>query len=272
MYTHSHSVVAQDMGFLTTTDAVSYDVSYDVAHLEKMMARGLKYLNIACNQMQEVEASVEQFLSEYYGQVGSYFEQLEALRHEIQHYDRQITQSSRKRAKLLHSDTTQMNAVMADLQENMPEVPLDMRKDDIELEIKEIYRKLVKIYHPDVAVANGYSHQILQLINQAYGKKNLWAMREMEHSLLEHAYATEDDAEKKFLRLRERFDAIAGSITRVVERKRRLERSAAFKLKQRIAQERYLVEVIIHRAKQQIEEAKQLLFKKRIEYKALAFV
>lgn len=242
-----------------------YDRSQEIAHLQAMVAQGLKVLNTAYGQMEKVEQELQGFLQHYYAEVGPFFEQLEQLNGEIATYDRQIRQASRKRARVLGSAKTPEPGA---LQEAFPPVPADMSKDEIDAEIKAVYRKLAKLYHPDVAEDMPYSRKVIQLLNQAYSKKNLWAMRELEHSLVEHA-GRQDAPEQKLSRLRERFDAIAESVVRVAERRKRLERSEAWQLKQRMEGDRYLVEVVIHRAKRQIDEAHRCLTRKKIEYKAV---
>lgn len=242
-----------------------YDRSHEISHLQAMVAQGLEILNTAYAQMEKVERELKGFLRDYYAEVGPFFEQLEQLNGEIADYDRQIRQASRKRARVLGSGKMQESSA---LKEVFPAVPADMSKDEIDAEIKAVYRKLAKLYHPDVAESKPYSRKVIQLLNQAYSKKNLWAMRELEHSLVEHA-GRQDAPEQKLSRLRERFDAIGESVVRVAERRKRLERSEAWRLKQRMEGDRYLVEVVIHRAKQQIDEARRCLTRKKIEFKAV---
>lgn len=247
------------------------DFSYEVSHLESMVSKGLKNLQHTCAQMQQVEQELRCFLDEYYAQVGHFFAQLETLKREIAEQDRKIHQARHKRSRALAQLRGESAEVVAILREELPAVPLDMRHDDWDAEMKAIYHRLVKLYHPDVAATGACSTRVLQLINQAYEKRNLWAMREMEHSLVEHALARYDTPATKLARLRERYEAIAHSITAAVERRNRLQRSEAWQLKQRMERDRYLLEVIIHRVKKQIEEARRILTLKHIEYKAAIF-
>lgn len=246
------------------------DVSYEVNHLQQMVEKGLRRLNAACTQMRTVEQELRSFLDEYYGQVGVFFEQLEQVRQEITEYDRRIRQAATKRYVPADGLRGQTGQVLEMLRHNLPAVLADLQQDEWEAEMKDIYRRLVKLYHPDIAGKNAvYGTQVLQLINHAYEKKNLWAMRVMEHSLVEHALARQDTPQSRLERLRERFDAIVRAIARVTDRKTRLQRSDAWQLKQRMEQDRYLVEVIIHRMRQQIDDARRTLTQKRIEYKAI---
>lgn len=258
----------RDIHFLSSAAfSIENDVSYEVSHLETMVAKSLRHLQVTCAQMEAVEKELRSFLDEYYGQVGHYFEQLEMLKREIAEYDRKIYQAAHKRSRTLAQLRGNAEKI-ADMPQELPSVPLDLRHNEWEAEMKDIYRRLVKLYHPDVAGGMAYSTRVLQLINQAYEKRNLWAMREVEHSLVEHAMAKQDTPQNKLCRLRERYDAIAQSTTRAMERKNRLMQSEAWALKQRLAKDRYVVEVIIHRVKQYIAHATRLLAQKRVEYQA----
>lgn len=234
----------------------------EISHMENMVTRALKYLHIACNQMHRVEKDLRHFLDGYYVQVGGFFEQLETLRYEIRRYDRYANRSSGQRKHTAAAHKAAQQAYYRDMSR-------ELRGEDIEAEMKRIYRTLVKLYHPDVAQNNSYSHSIIQLINQTYARKNLWAMREMEHSLLEHAHAADDTPERKLFRLRARFEAISESVRRVVQRRRKLERSPAWQLKLRVEQEHYLVGVILRQVKRQIEEARSALLQRKAAYRQL---
>lgn len=247
------------------------DVSYEVTHLEYMVSKSLTYLQNICSQMDRVEQELRGFLDDYYAQVGDFFEELEVLKRQIAEYDRKIYQASPKRRRAI-AQLHGVDAHAADLlRQELPAVPSDLRQDEWEGEMKAIYHRLVKLYHPDVSHDVSCSTRVLQLINKAYDKRNLWAMREVEHSLVEHALAKCDTPESKLARLRERLDEIARSAMQAAERRTRLQLSEAWQLKQRTEQDSYLIEVVIHRVKQQIEAAKRLLAQKRIEYQAANF-
>lgn len=261
-YTHTPFLIS-------SSPFLENDLSYEVSHVETMVEKALRQLQSICTQMETVEKGLRSFLDSYYAQVGSFFEQLEVLKQEIADYDHKIYQAAHKRSRKMAHLRGNADRVVELPRDTLPAVPADLRQDECEAEMKDIYRRLVKLYHPDVANGMAYSTRVLQLINQAYEKRNLWAMREVEHSLVEHALARRDTPESKLSRLRERYDAIAQSAARAAERKNRLERSEAWQLKHRLEQDRYLVEVIIHRARQQIAEAQRVLAHKRIEYQAV---
>lgn len=247
----------------------AYDTRFQIQHLEKMVEENLKQLGEACGEVETLEKDLQSFIDEYYGQVGVFFEQLETLRRETAFYEAEMRSARRKPVNTAHQSQV-MSETEQLLKDEFPSFPRDLSRAEIDAEIKDIYRRLMKLYHPDVASEkNRYNETLVQLINRAYARGNLWALREMEHSLVEHAFAGGDTPEHKLQRLRERFEAVSGSISRVRERRQALKTSAAYHLKQRLEREKYLVEVIIHRAKQQIEEARKLLFHKKLEHKAL---
>lgn len=242
------------------------DLSYEVSHLEQMVTNGLKNLHSACQQMKQVEQDLQAFLSEYYAQLGCFYKQLDMLRSEIAEYDRRIAKAKKAGRRPVASRS---DALLQVLREELPALPERLSFNDWEAEIKGIYHRLVALYRPAEQAESRYSAKVLQLINQAYAKQDLWAMREIEHSLVEHKLARQDTPESKVSRLRERFEAIAESVARAASRKTWLESSEAWRLKQRMEEDNYLVEVLIHRAKQQIEEARKLLGRKKIEYNAI---
>lgn len=247
---------------------IENDMSYQVGHLERMVEDGLRNLNIACARMEQVERDLRAFLDEYYAQVGGFFEQLEQLHQEIAAYDRKIAavRKNRRPMPLSHRE----DILLQVLRDELPALPANLLPGLCEDEMKAIYHRLVKLYHPDVQPGNRYSTPVLQLINEAYAKRSLWAMRAIEHSLVEHAMARQDTPERKVTRLRERFDAICESAARAAYRRKWLESTEAWQLKKRTEQDRYLIEVIIHRTKQQIESAKRTLAHKKIEHRVMA--
>ncbi|MCH2546431.1 MAG: J domain-containing protein [Alphaproteobacteria bacterium] len=243
------------------------DVSIQVAHVEQMVEKSLKNLQSTYVQMQQVETELQAFLKSYLSQVSVFFEQLEQLRQEIADVDKKIYQATSKRKRRLErirGEDVQMRHL---LREKLPTLPIDLQHNAWHDEMKTIYHRLIKLYHPDTRQER-YSTQVMQLINQAYEKNSIWAMREIEHSLVEHAMASKDTPESKLARLRERLDEISQSTAMATERRARLLCSEAWRIKQRMEQDKYFVEIIIHRVKMQIAQAQQILVKKRIEYKA----
>ena len=242
-----------------------YDSAFDVDHLENMVERGLKYLQMACAQMEQVDRDLQEFLSEYHEQVGHFFDQLEGLYGQIKGCE-QLLLESRKRPS--DGETGKdLDVAVLQLREGLPILPIDWCREKIDAEIEDIYSQLMRLCRND---RSGKGEAIRPLIVQAYNRKNLWAMCEMEHRLVEHANSDERNMSIKARRLRERFESLAQSVTKVVERKTRLEDSVAWRLKNKMAQDSYFAEVIIHRVKQKIEDAQQLLVRRQIECRGLA--
>jgi hypothetical protein len=255
--------------FLASASAqVENELSYEVNHVQTMVTKGLAHLQSACQQMKQVERELRRFLDDYYAQVGSFFEQLELLKREITDYDRKIYQVASKRCRKLAQlrNETPLTVLAC---EEIPAMLLDLGHNDWEVEMKKIYRNLVKLYHPDIRRGESCSTRVLQLINKAYEKRDLWAMREVEHRLVEYALAKVDSPESTLQRLRNRYEAIAESARQATERKQRVLCSEAWQLKMQYEQNRYVIEIIIHRVKQQIAHAKHILAQKRIEYQAV---
>lgn len=248
------------------------DPSYEIPHLESMVEQALDNLQMACTALQTREKELQGFLSDYHAQVGAFTDELERLQRDIADYDRKINVALRKKRGKRSASGGREEALLQLLMDDLPQLPKTLHAYEWQEEMENIYAQLVQLYRNDAeSPSKGrYAAQVKQMIDAVYKRHNLWAMRAIEHRLVEHAVARYDTPQSKVARLRERFDAITASVAQATYRKTWLENSHAWRMKERMEHDRYLLEIVIHRAKQHITEAKRILTRKKIEWQALA--
>lgn len=248
------------------------DPSYEIPHLESMIEQALDNLQMACTSLQTREKELQLFLSDYHAQVGTFTDELERLQREIADYDRKISLALRKSRGKRSASGGREEALLQLLMDDLPQLPKKLNAYEWQDEMEAIYAQLVQLYRNDGESASKgrYAAQVQQMIDAVYKRHNLWAMRAIEHRLVEHAVARYDTPQSKVARLRERFDAITASVAQATYRKTWLENSHAWRMKERMEHDRYLLEIVIHRAKQQITEAKRILTRKKIEWNAVS--
>lgn len=239
------------------------DASYEIGHLEMMVENGLRTLGDACAAMRRAESDLQQFLSDYTAQVGHLLAELDGLHRQIAEYDRKLDAVPTRR-----SDTARREEAMLEvLREELPKLPRQLDRSIWEQEMQGIYHQLVTLYRPQNLQRERYSERVTRLLQQAYAQSNLWGMRVLEHSLVEHAEAKRDTPPRKLARLRERFDTIIATIQRMQDYTQSLQASPAMQLKQQAEGDAYWMDVLIHRAKMQIDVAQRVLTRKKIEYR-----
>lgn len=177
------------------------------------------YLQQACAHLQRQEEELRQFLKLYYAQVGALFEQLTSLRLEAHGVEGKKAES----------------------------VPLYtqhglIRKRDEQKEIRQLYHRLVKRYHPDITQDDS-NKQVLQWVNAAYAERNRWALMELEQGLCTGQGAAN----------------ITDALKRVQLRLSNLQQSDAWQLKMRIEEDNTLLSRIITYVKQEIARLKAKL-------------
>lgn len=177
------------------------------------------YLQQACAHLQRKEEELRQFLKLYYAQVGALFEQLTSLRREAYGCEGREAESAMlyEQHGLLH-------------------------KKDEQKEIRRLYHRLVKRYHPDI-IQDDSSKQVLQWVNAAYAERNRWALLELEQGLCAEKGAAN----------------IANALKRVELRLTHLQKSDAWQLKMRIEEDSTLLSRIITYVKQEIAILKEKL-------------
>lgn len=111
----------------------------------------LAELELLSKELKSMEDSLSSFLREYFHRVGSIFEKIEEISDEDENQDIKLTNSGNKTQ---HSDF------------------------DIERETKSLYRKLIKVMHPDVNP--GIPNDTVSRLNDAYTKRNLGDLRRIE--------------------------------------------------------------------------------------------
>jgi len=240
------------------TSRFSRQESSEISFRIDMIARGLKYLDLASQSLRKLENELQLFLDEYYARVGHWFQQLEDLHvHPVPQENSAVAAATPLRQ--VYNEVS--------LEEDELASPLK----DIDRELKQLYRKLVKRYHPD-AVAPKPSElkesNVIQCINLAYADRSLSDLWQVEYETLLQTMEVHP-IEDLMQILQERYERLVASIQRVVHYRKALMNSPAYALMKRHQQMKYmgedLMESVIEEVKEQVRNARSTLVLKKLK-------
>ena len=205
---------------------------HSLSHLLERLARDTQ-------QVRQLESEMEAFLSEYYERVGGYFEQLERLNYSI--------------------------AALDEEREAQAQSPAALSPTPLAREIKQLYRSLVKEFHPDRLQAAGSKprSEVIQRINSAYAAQDLaelWRIRLLAEQ--------PGSAAERVVRYREYYRAMHQLVEQIAARRESMTSSAAYALMQRAQEARLegqdLISHIIRKVRQQIGRKRSELAQLRL--------
>ncbi|MBY0355350.1 MAG: J domain-containing protein [Rickettsiales bacterium] len=206
------------------------------------LATSLQQLEDSTLRYKDMQASLREFLADYYVKVGPLLYTLDSLR----------AQQQRTR----RPDSTHEANLLSD------ECRLNKGGSALSSEMKRLYRELAKTYHPDGHI--GPSEEMMRVINHAYAQKNLASLWKLSLGLREQT--TED--------LQRRLENIRQSLQSIQESVHALEQSAEYQLMQRVFYARLsgrdLIRRIVEDLAQDIarEEQRLQLVHQRAQYSA----
>ena len=217
--------------------------------MRQRITRMLGQLDVACDELQQLEAEMERFITEYYDQVGGYYEQLEAINHKLACWDAGVA-----------------------LAEDDPGY-LQRGPFDIESELKKLYRSMVKEFHPDLHRKGGsvdaLREEVMKTLNAAYNQRNFATLWRMKCKLGEMPQLREQETPLAYLqRLRDYYEQISAAYEAMERRRETLEDSPAYALMQRAFEAKLhgqdLIENIVEKMKLQIDAKRRTLVSRKI--------
>lgn len=227
--------------------------------LENRSNTTLHALDAACEDLRALEGELERFLSNYYGRVGGYFEQLQKIEQELEAFRATYMWSP---AQAVLENAKQFNEVTSK--------ELSKQLDD---EMKQLYRSMAKEYHPDAprgeqAVAQ-MKEDVIKTINNAYARRNIGELWKIKWEMERAAAQTKTQAHEKMVQLERHCEKMQQSLHEVQRRRKKLEQSPAYALMQRAFQLRLcgqdFIEIVTSNVMSQIEARRRELVNTKIK-------
>lgn len=228
-------------------------VRQQIVELHSQSKQTLSSLDMACDTLRGLEQRLDEFMSDYYAQIGPYMDELVTCEQELSVY------RNKKSEKLDYFRQTK--AIIRKTEQEIQNLSHNKRIDG---EIKQLYRDMVKECHPDTAAGEAaieaMKQEAMQVINDAYERKSLADM-------WKHYVQLEIDSKQglrgkaKLQMLQERMQRMSRALQEVESRHMVLEQSAACALMNRAFEMRLvgksLHQEIINQTLAQIDSTRQ---------------
>ena len=218
-------------------------------HLRAHLSERLKRLSDVSIALVNTEKEIENFLDRYYTETAPYFKELEKLQKALADTHRAFDLENAKSDGMNALQAKQAFDRMLERHRNKPTPK--QHQEAIAQDMKSLYRKLVKDYHPDrqqsadapskkpvraqqeAPVEDVDNEALMRMINQAYAKKNLgqmWqAAFDAEDVKIRNAHGSAERRRQIF----ERLEKVEEAITQLKKQRYRLEHASSAVLMQR---------------------------------------
>ncbi len=228
--------------------------------LEYRTSRAASRLDTACDQLRCLEAELETFLEDYYVRVGPYVEELHALEETLAQF------------KSSGSEEVQPSFMEQLFTDTHHHVMRRKNVQELEQELKSLYRSMAKTYHPDRAtgsqVVERLKQDVIRTINDAYARRNLGELYKLKFDMEIRRKGHAMNAEDKITLYEQRYEAITRALEDVDCRRERIMVTPAYALMQRALEMRLagkdLVTLIIRELKQQIHSKQRRIVTTKI--------
>lgn len=139
----------------------------------------------AALQLQNIQSEIEHFSAQYHSAVEDLCLKLAELEAKIKTYEQKIAS--------ITGEIANKNAFVGNVQIGLRQVAaVANAKIDIQTEVKNLYRSLIKIVHPDVSEEKLRAAEYTMMVNKAYNERNYQQLIELDQ-LIRSGNATEQE-------------------------------------------------------------------------------
>ncbi len=246
-------------------------------------------------QVQNTKIALHVFLGEYNSRVGSLYVKLDELNLRIKEYQlridlakgRKISQDSLKNIEEEVSETfTKERRHINELEDEASEFSEEYREyleheekgptldTEAQEELKKLYRKLARKFHPDLAKDDKQRtefNKIMSTINEAYKNGDLETLEKYMRQAEREEKIAKETPEEKLARLKEDYEIMLGIIAKLRAELADSEASETYKLKEKVNQAeregRDLLQELATSIQKEIDENQVLLDELVSQYK-----
>jgi len=211
-------------------------------------------------QIQNIKNTLKVFLGEYNSRVSSLYVKLDEINLRIKEYQlridlakgRKISQDSLKNIEEEVSETfTKERRHINELEDEASEFSEEYREylerekegptldTEAQEELKRLYRKLARKFHPDLAKNDKQRtefHKIMSAINEAYKNGDLETLEKYMRQAEREEKIAKETTEEKLARLKQDYEIILGIIAKLSVELAASETSETYKLREKVNQ------------------------------------
>lgn len=274
------------------------DIGKEILSWEERLAEKEEEASDLSFQIQDLNIALNIFLGEYNSRVGQLYVNLDKLKLRIKEYQYRITlvqdkkiskgeldyienetekafaQERQKLDDLENEATESTEDYKSHLKEEKEGKPLD---DDVQEELKALYRKLAFKFHPDKAKDEKQRKKyqdIMAEINEAYKNSDLETIKKYMRQAEREEKIAKETSKEKLARLKEEYKIIENIITKLQKELVTLKESETFKLNENVEnakkEDRDLLQELADNIKSEIKESQEFLDKLIFQYKKIS--
>lgn len=271
------------MGELNPSDISNFfsqdgygEINQQIAWLEGAIAEELGNLRILSSELKYLEKELNNFLTDYYAQVGHLFEELRQIDLIIKSIEKNkrtefrlspqvvVANDHQKQGGFGENDEEQEDDLFGEeAAEEIYSAP-DIEHKAVEDELRRIYRKLAKICHPDMFPNDPYAKEIFAIIGSSYKNRDLATLIKIEQTFIDKKKNMAENSIEKLERLEKQYDSLLKESDSTKLRKHHLINSSGYKLRQKVLWHKMCGEDLIattkNRVSSQIAEKREYLY------------
>lgn len=251
------------------------EINQQIAWLEGAIAEELGNLRVLSSELKYLEKELNNFLTDYYAQVGHLFEELRQIdltikliekskKTEFRLSSQLVVANDHQRQEVIEEDDEeQEDDLFGEAVEEIYSAP-DTKHGAIEAELRRIYRKLAKICHPDMFPNDPYAKEIFAIIGSSYKNRDLATLIKIEQTFIDKKKNMAENFIEKLERLEKQYDSLLKENDNTKLRKHHLINSSGYKLRQKVLWHKMCGEDLIattkNRVSSQIAEKREYLY------------
>lgn len=241
----------------TKSPRMSKAARQEMVILQNQAERTLSALDQSCESLRQLEEELNQFISDYYGKVGHYFEELARIEDELQ-------------AEELLARQVQAAQVTQAAARSFDAITHKTHSRTIERDMKSMYHDMAKRAHPDAA-GDSADVEAMSRLNDAYARRNLGEMWKIKQELDDDKQSGR--AKDRLEQMKAQHEQLQMALEEVEQMRRQLEESPASELMQRAFQMRLcgqdFIQQVTDHVQSQIADKKRKLVTTKIKHRYL---
>ena len=273
------------------------EVAKEIPAWELRVAEKDEELSELSLHIQNMKIELHLFLGEYNSRVGSLYVEFDKLRLRIHEYQLRIDRVQNRKVSQdsLKNIETEVHETFTEEREDVDELEreasnsYDAYRDsqtgeeegivldgEIQEELKKLYRKLARKFHPDFAkdgVQRDSLNKIMAIINEAYKNADLETLRKYMKQAEREAKIAKETPGEKLSRLKEDYTTLLSVIAKLRAELEDLEASETYKLSEKVKQAkkqgRDLLQELAASIQEDVDENQTLLDKLVSQYKTI---
>ena len=235
---------------------IATEMQKEVTRLDALIGNTLANLHATNQDIVLLQEEIDDFLEEYLQEVGPFLDELDATNYVIRSLEGKVSAQN--------PEISQRSTLLKPVVVTNSTVPGNLV---IHEEAKKLYRKLVKLCHPDADTTAQEREKFFSLLTQAYKQNDLKTLIQIEQMFAELTEFYNEPIEEKLYRLSQKYDAVLQTYKQACYKKKELETSPAYQLKCKVLWEKMRgnnhIDAIKQHLRKKIYERNKMLLRKQ---------